>query len=73
MKKMTIKQAAVTAGVSESLVRAWLKEGLPHYRFGRRGKRGKCLIDEADLRAFMDECRIENDGVRDDEELEHIR
>ena len=25
----------------------------PHYRFGRKGKRGKVLIEQADLNAFL--------------------
>lgn len=38
---LTVKQAAVRLGISESLVYEWCAEGvLPHYRFGRKGRRG---------------------------------
>jgi excisionase family DNA binding protein len=51
---LTPKQAAARAGVSLSLVYAWCDDRLlPHYRFGRAGKRGRILIEEADLAAFL--------------------
>ena len=56
---LTPKQAAARAGVSPSLVYSWV-EGrlLPHYRLGAKGKRGKILIDESDLAAFLAGCRV---------------
>jgi excisionase family DNA binding protein len=51
---LTPKQAACKLGVSDSLIYEWCAEGvLPHYRFGRPGRRGKILIDETDLNAFV--------------------
>lgn len=55
MSRMSVKQAAERVGVSESLVYQWCQEKrLPHLRLGRAGKRGKILIAEADLAAFLD-------------------
>jgi excisionase family DNA binding protein len=57
---MTVKEAAERIGVSESLVYQWISERLlPHYRLGGKGKRGKVMIDEADLSAFLASCRQE--------------
>jgi len=51
---LTPKQVAEQLGVSDSLVYEWCAEGLlPHYRVGRKGKRGKVLIQQADLYAFL--------------------
>ena len=57
---MTPKQVAERVGVSDSLVYEWCSQGLlPHYRVGRKGRRGKLLIDEKDLEAFLAGCRQE--------------
>ena len=46
----SVRQAAVRACVSESLIYAWCAEGtLPHTRVGRRGKRGSIRIAAEDL------------------------
>lgn len=59
-RKLTVAQAAVDAGVSESLVYAWCREKrLAHYRVGRDGKRGQIRIDPADLSAFVRTLRQE--------------
>jgi excisionase family DNA binding protein len=51
---LTPKQAAVKIGVSDSLIYEWCAAGLlPHYRFGKPGRRGKVLIDEAELDTFV--------------------
>jgi len=51
---LTPKQAADKIGVSDSLIYEWCSAGLlPHYRFGRSGRRGKILIDDTELDAFM--------------------
>lgn len=56
---LTVKQAAVRAGVSSALVYAWCEERrLAHYRCGGQGRRGKILIDPADLDAFMESCKV---------------
>lgn len=60
MKKLTVKQVAARVGVSDSLVYEWCGSGLlAHYRFGRPGRRGKILIDEGELDAFLANCRQE--------------
>ena len=61
--KLTVKQAACRAGVSSSLIYAWCAGRLlRHYRPGKQGKRGKILIDEADLDAFLAGCAVEPAG-----------
>ena len=51
---LTPKQAAGKMGVSDSLIYEWCGQGvLPHYRFGKPGRRGKILIEEADLDGFV--------------------
>jgi excisionase family DNA binding protein len=57
---LTVKQAAERANVSTALVYQWCEERrLPHYRLGGKGKRGKLLINPADLDAFMQSLRVE--------------
>jgi excisionase family DNA binding protein len=57
---LTPKQAAARIGVSDSLIYEWCASGLlPHYRFGRPGRRGKILIDEGEFDAFLVSCRQE--------------
>jgi excisionase family DNA binding protein len=51
---LTPRQAAERIGVSDSLIYEWCSSGqLPHYRFGKKGRRGKILIDPAELEAFV--------------------
>jgi excisionase family DNA binding protein len=58
--KLTIKQAAARAGVSPALVYQWCEERrLPHYRLGGKGKRGKILVEESDLDAFLASLKVE--------------
>ena len=60
MAKVTIKQAAERTGMSTSLLYQICGERrLPHFRLGRDGKRGKILIEEADLDAFLAASRVE--------------
>jgi excisionase family DNA binding protein len=57
--RLTPEQAAERAGVSRNLVYRWCEERrLPHYRLGGRGRRGRILIDEGDLEAFLERCKI---------------
>jgi excisionase family DNA binding protein len=57
-QRLTSKQAAERAGVSASLIYTLCHERrLPHYRIGTDGKRGRILIDAADLDAFVEACR----------------
>lgn len=56
--RLTPKQAAKRAGVSQSMIYTWCAEGrLAHYRLGAEGRRGRILIDPADLEKLMQECR----------------
>jgi excisionase family DNA binding protein len=58
--KLTSKQAAQRAGVSVSLLCQWCRDRLlPHYRCGKSGRRGKILVEESDLDAFLAGCRVE--------------
>jgi len=59
-KFLSVTEAAERIGVSESLVYQWVEERrIPHYRLGGKGKRGKVMIAEADLSAFLASCRQE--------------
>lgn len=56
--KLTPKQAADKVGVSQNLIYLLCREGrLPHYRIGADGRRGRILIDPADLDAFQAACK----------------
>jgi excisionase family DNA binding protein len=58
--RLSPKRAAQLAGVSASLVYQWCVERrLAHYRVGTAGRRGRILIDPADLERLMRECRRE--------------
>ncbi len=58
---LTVKQVARRLGISASLVYSWCEQHmLPHYRMGGKGKRGKILIEEAALAAFLQSCKVEN-------------
>jgi excisionase family DNA binding protein len=51
---LTVKQVAERLRISASLVYSWCEDRiLPHYRMGGKGKRGKILIEEAALNAFL--------------------
>jgi excisionase family DNA binding protein len=68
---LTPKQAAERINVSDSLIYEWCSAGiLPHYRFGKPGRRGKILIDEVELDAFMAAHRRE--ARREVPPLKHI-
>jgi excisionase family DNA binding protein len=67
---LTAKQAAQKAGVSLSLIYQWCHEGrLPHSRLGGRDRRGKILIDTADLDFLLASMRV----TPTSENLVHIR
>ena len=55
---MTVKQAAERLEVSKSLVYRLVEEKrLSCIRIGQRGRRGKIVIREADIEAFLQECQ----------------
>ena len=57
--RLTPRQAAARVPVSISLVYQWCEQGLlPHYRLGGRGRRGKILIEETDLTAFLEGHKV---------------
>jgi excisionase family DNA binding protein len=57
---MNIREAAGRLGISLSLAYLLCKEGrLRHVRIGGRGKRGKIVITEDDLAAFLAAARAE--------------
>jgi len=57
---LTVKQAAEKLRVSPSLVYGWCEDRLlAHFRMGGKGRRGKILIEEAALDAFLQECKVE--------------
>ena len=61
---LTVKQAAEKLRVSPSLVYSWCEDQLlPHYRMGGKGRRGKILIEEAALDAFLQGCKVEGKPV----------
>src|SRR6185312_9948945 len=56
---LTVKQVAERLGVSESLVRSWIRDrALPHYRVGAKGRRGKIVVAQEDLDQFLALLRI---------------
>ena len=58
--KLTVKQAAGVGQISSSLVYQWCRDRLlPHYRLGGKGKRGRILIDPADLEKMLKEQKVE--------------
>jgi excisionase family DNA binding protein len=61
---MTVKQVAEKLRISASLVYSWCEDHLlPHYRMGGKGKRGKILIEEAALDAFLQSRKVEGKPV----------
>ena len=58
---LTVDEAAKRAGVCRNTLRTWLKphaEQLVHLRLGAPGSRGRILIDEKDLAAFLKNRKI---------------
>jgi excisionase family DNA binding protein len=69
--RLTVREAALEAKVSMSMVYQWCHERrLPHLRLGGRGKRGRIGIEDTDLKSFLQTLRIE---AEDEEQLTHIR
>jgi len=61
---LTVKQVAERLRISASLVYSWCEDQiLPHYRMGGKGKRGKILIEEAALDAFLQSRKVESKPV----------
>lgn len=61
---LTVRQVAERLRISPSLVYSWCDDHLlPHYRMGGKGKRGKILIEEAALEAFLQSRKVEGKSV----------
>jgi excisionase family DNA binding protein len=61
---LTVKQVAERLRISASLVYSWCEDRvLPHFRMGGKGKRGKILIEEAALDAFLQSRKVEGKPV----------
>lgn len=57
---MNAIEAAKRLGISRSLLYQLIKEKrLPHRRIGAKGRRGKIIIAEEDVIAFLDSVRRE--------------
>lgn len=58
---LTVKEAAARAKVSRQMIYRWttVERRLPHIRAGARGRRGKVLIAETDLDAFLASLRVD--------------
>ena len=60
---MDVKQAAERLEISLSLCYALIEEGrLPCVRIGRKGRRGKIIVTEDDLRRFLESVKVEVGG-----------
>lgn len=71
---LTPKEAAERIGISPSLIYALIHEGrLPCARIGRRGKRGKILITDADVDALVEDCKAGAAEPTTATDLKHIR
>ena len=74
MTRLSVKQAAERVGVSESMIYQWCHERrLAHLRLGTGGRRGKILIEEADLDAFVNAQRVEAGEASTAPALKHIK
>jgi excisionase family DNA binding protein len=72
--RLSIRQVAQRAGVSLALVYRWCEERrLPHYRLGGLGRRGRIQVEEADLDAFLESCKVEAGALRPDFTFTHRR
>jgi excisionase family DNA binding protein len=56
---MTVKEASKELEISPSLAYQLIADGrLPHVRIGGKGRRGKIIIKEKDIEAFLAKCRV---------------
>ncbi len=55
---LTVKEIAQRLRISTSMAYQLCEEGrLEHHRIGGRGKRGKILVDDEAVQAFLMACR----------------
>ena len=58
-KMLSVKEVAGRTGVSEAIVRGWIRDGLlPHYRLGAKGRRGKIAVAAEDLDSLLVSFRV---------------
>jgi excisionase family DNA binding protein len=70
--KLTPKQAAARHGLSVSLIYQLCSERrLRHFRCGGKGRRGKILIEEEDITAFLLSCEVIGSETAD-EDLKYL-
>lgn len=56
----SVKEVAGRTGVSEAIVRGWIRDGLlPHYRLGAKGRRGKIAVAAEDLDSLLASFRVD--------------
>jgi hypothetical protein len=55
---LTVAEAAKRARVCEAIIRDWIKQGLPHFRLGAKGKRGRIRIATEDLGNWLSLFRV---------------
>ena len=73
-KLLTPRQAADEADVSLGLIYDWCATRvLPHFRIGKKGRRGRILIDPADLAAVLASRKVEALPFFGDDEFRHSR
>jgi excisionase family DNA binding protein len=66
--RLDVRAAAKVARVSDNLVYQWCQEKrLPHYRLGGQGRRGKILIKESDLLAFLESLKVTGPTPEEDD------
>lgn len=71
---LTVKQVAAKCGVSPSLVYSWAETGvLPHYRAGKKVCRGRILVDEAELEAFVARMKAAPPPPAEQPALRHVK
>jgi excisionase family DNA binding protein len=71
---LKVQQVAERLGISASLVYQLCAEGLlTHLRLGGKDKRGRVMVEEADLMAFIQQCRREATASLPPLALKHIR
>jgi excisionase family DNA binding protein len=71
---LTVRDAARRLGVSPGLVYDWCRRHLlTHFRFARPGRRGKILIPEDALAAFVEQFKVSPETAPPPVRLKHIR
>ncbi|MEZ6142927.1 MAG: helix-turn-helix domain-containing protein [Zavarzinella sp.] len=65
----SIKDLARFLGVSMSTVYGWIaRRELPHYRLGAAGRRGRIIVQQADLDLFLAQRRLESEQPQETEQ-----